>query len=99
MHRNIRTAAVAFVIFIGASGLPVAAETAAPSTQGSAATLLRRALATPAQHIIPIPIRLRARLEWKTAVLKWATIHQRIIRPARRIEGNHGYHVVVHERT
>jgi hypothetical protein len=34
MRRNIRTAAVAFVIFIGASGLAVAAETAAPSTQG-----------------------------------------------------------------
>jgi hypothetical protein len=34
MHRNIRTAAVAFVLFIGASGLSFAAETAAPSTKG-----------------------------------------------------------------
>jgi len=34
MHRNIRTAAVVFVLFIGASGLSLAAETAAPSTQG-----------------------------------------------------------------
>ena len=34
MHRNIRTAAVAFILFIGASGLALAAETAAPSTQG-----------------------------------------------------------------
>jgi len=34
MHRNIRTAAVAFVLLIGASGLALAAETAAPSTQG-----------------------------------------------------------------
>jgi len=34
MHRNIRTAALAFVLFIGASGLSLAAETAAPSTQG-----------------------------------------------------------------
>ena len=34
MHRNIRTAAVAFVLFIGSSGLCLAAETAAPSTKG-----------------------------------------------------------------
>jgi hypothetical protein len=34
MHRNIGTAAVAFVLLIGASGLALAAETAAPSTQG-----------------------------------------------------------------
>jgi len=34
MHRNIRTAAVAFVLFIGASGLSLAAETATPSTKG-----------------------------------------------------------------
>ena len=34
MHRNIRTAAVAFVLFIGGSGLCLAADTAAPSTQG-----------------------------------------------------------------
>ena len=34
MHRNIRTAAVAFVLFIGGSGLCLAAETAAPSTKG-----------------------------------------------------------------
>jgi hypothetical protein len=34
MHRNIRTAAVAFVLFIGLSGLSLAAETSAPSTQG-----------------------------------------------------------------
>lgn len=34
MHRNIRTAAVAFILFIGASGLSFAAETAAPSTKG-----------------------------------------------------------------
>jgi hypothetical protein len=34
MHRNIGTAAVAFVLFIGASGLSLAAETAAPSTKG-----------------------------------------------------------------
>ena len=33
MHRNIRTAAVAFVLFIGASGLSLAAETT-PSTKG-----------------------------------------------------------------
>ena len=34
MHRNIGTTAAAFVLFIGASGLSLAAETAAPSTQG-----------------------------------------------------------------
>ena len=34
MHRNIGTAAVAFILFIGASGLSLAAETAAPSTKG-----------------------------------------------------------------
>jgi hypothetical protein len=34
MHRNIRTAAVAFVLFIGGSGFCLAAETAAPSTKG-----------------------------------------------------------------
>jgi len=34
MHRNIGKAAVAFALFIGASGLALAAETAAPSTQG-----------------------------------------------------------------
>jgi hypothetical protein len=34
MHRNIRTTAVAYVLFIGASGLSLAAETAAPSTKG-----------------------------------------------------------------
>jgi hypothetical protein len=34
MHRNIGTAAVAFVLFIGASGLSLAAEKAAPSTSG-----------------------------------------------------------------
>jgi hypothetical protein len=34
MHRNIGKAAVAFVLFLGASGLALAAETAAPSTKG-----------------------------------------------------------------
>lgn len=34
MHRNIRTAAVAFIVLIGASSLCLAAETAAPSTKG-----------------------------------------------------------------
>jgi len=34
MHHNIGTAAVAFVLFLGASGLSIAAETAAPSTKG-----------------------------------------------------------------
>ena len=34
MHRNIQTAAVAFVILVGVSGLSLAAETAAPSTKG-----------------------------------------------------------------
>ena len=36
MYRNIGTAAVAFVLFIGASGLSLAAETVAPSTNGVA---------------------------------------------------------------
>jgi hypothetical protein len=34
MHRNIGTAAVAFVLLIGASGLALAAETVAPSKDG-----------------------------------------------------------------
>ena len=34
MHRNIRTAAVAFVLLIGGSGVCLAADTAASSTTG-----------------------------------------------------------------